>query len=189
MASFDKEQRSALRAGSLILLGFAGFIIVIWCCGYLPGPVGRTFSLITGFLWTPTIMEPTLFLLALMSILVLNHHRRKKDGPDLIYLEAGDGSEAQNLPERSQATPFDEASQPLSGEEMVATIESTAARSEHKEVLRLMRDLPQDLLECEEILAVRLQLAQANNDPNHIRGLSRKLKAINPQHPQLSAAE
>ena len=69
MASFNKEQRSALRAGSLILLGFAGFIIVIWCCGYLPGPVGRTFSLITGFLWTPTIMEPTLFLLALMAFL------------------------------------------------------------------------------------------------------------------------
>ena len=92
MLKLDKEQSSALRAGSFILLGFSAFIITIWACGYLPGPVGRTFSLFTGFLWTPTIMEPTLFTLALMSILVLNHHRRKKSGSDYVELETAPGS-------------------------------------------------------------------------------------------------
>lgn len=185
MAALDKEQKSALRAGALILLGFSGFIIFIWCCGYLPGPIGRTFSLITGFLWTPTIMEPTLFLLALMSILVLNHHRRQKEGPDLVYLETVDGPDAHRLPAQSRSATFVEKPEPASGKEMVAVIEGAAAMNDHKEVLRMMLELPSELLESEEILAVRLKLAQANNDPNHKRGLSRKLKALNPDHPQL----
>ncbi len=181
----DKEQRAALRAGGLILLGFAGFIIVIWICGYLPGPVGRTFSLLTGFLWTPTVMEPTLFLMALMAILILNHHRRKKDGPELVYLETVNGPDAQNLPPHSRSATFTEEPQPASYQETVATIEGAAAISDHKEALRLMLELPSDLLESEEILAVRLQIAHANNDPNHTRGLSRKLREINPDHPLL----
>lgn len=186
MKTFDREQQSALKVGSTILLGFAGFIILIWICGYLPGTVGRTFSLITGFLWTPLIMEPTLFVMALMIILVLNHHRRKKDGPELVYLEAVEGPEAAMLPARSRSATFLEKPQPPSGEEMVALIEGTAAMGEHKEVLRLMLELPDELLDSEEIVAVRLQLAQANSDPNHIRGLSRKLRELNPDHPLLS---
>ena len=144
MSTFDKEQRSALRVGSLILLGFAGFIILIWCCGYLPGPLGRTFSLITGFLWTPTIMEPTLFLLALMSILILNHHRRKKEGADLVYLETVDGPDAHKLPEHSRSATFTEEPQPSSGNEIIAAIEGAAAMDDHKEVLRMMLELPED---------------------------------------------
>lgn len=185
MATLDREQRSALRVGSLILLGFAGFIILIWCCGYLPGPVGRTFSLITGFLWTPTIMEPTLFLMALMSILVLNHHRRKKDGPELVYLETVEGPDAEKLPAHSRSATYAKKPQAPSGNEMVAAIEGAAAMKDHQEVLRMMLELPDDLLESEEILAVRLQLALANNDPNHTRGLSRKLRSLNPTHPSL----
>ena len=187
MQMLDKEQRSALRAGTLILLGFAAFIVTIWVCGYLPGVIGRTFSLITGFLWTPTIMEPTLFLLALMSILVLNHHRRKKEGEELVYLETIDGPEASKLPAHSRSATFSEEPQPPSGEEMIATIEGTAALGDHKETLRLMLQLPPDLLESEEILAVRLQLAQANSDPNHIRGISRKLRELNSEHPLLKS--
>ncbi len=185
MPKLDQEQRTSLRVGGSILLGFAAFIIVIWVCGYLPGPIGRTFSLITGFLWTPTIMEPTLFLLALMSILVLNHHRRKKDGPDLVYLETVEGPEGNELPEGSRSATFEEKPQPRSGEEMVAAIEGAAEMGDHKEVLRMMLDLPEELLESEPLLAVRLQLARNNSDPNHIRGLSRKLRALNPAHPAL----
>ena len=185
MKTLDKEQRTALRVGSFMLLGFAGFIVTIWVCCYLPGVLGRTFSIITGFLWTPTIMEPSLFLLAFMSILVLNHHRRKKAGDELVYLETIDGPEASTLPAHSRSAVFAEKPQPLSGEEIVATIEGAAAIGDHKETLRLMLQLPPELLESEEILAVRLQLAQANSDPNHIRGLSRKLRELNAAHPLL----
>lgn len=185
MKVFDREQQAALRVGSMILLGFAGFIVLIWVCGYLPGTLGRTFSLITGFLWTPLIMEPTLALMALMIILVLNHHRRKKEGPELVYLESVDGPEAKQLPQHSRSATFSEPPQPPSGDEMVATIEGMMAVGDQKEAQRLMLELPSDLLESEEILAVRLQMAQANSDPNHIRGLSRKLRELNPDHPLL----
>lgn len=182
MGSLDKEQRTALKVGGLILLSFAGFIIFVWACGYLPGYLGRTFSLITGFLWTPLVMEPSLFLLALMAVLVLNHHRRKKEGDELVYLETVDGPDSKNLPAHSRSATFVEKPQPPTGDELVATIEGTAEIGDHKEVLRLLMQLPNELLECEKILAVRLQLAHANSDPNHIRGLSRKLKEINPEH-------
>ncbi|MDQ8192222.1 hypothetical protein [Roseibacillus persicicus] len=185
MKIFDREQQVALRVGSMILLGFAGFIVFIWVCGYLPGTIGRTFSLITGFLWTPLIMEPTLALMALMIILVLNHHRRKKEGPELVYLETVDGPEAKQLPPHSRSAAFSEEPQPPSGDEMVATIEGMMAVGDQKEAQRLMLELPSDLLESEEIVAVRLQMAQANSDPNHIRGLSRKLRELNPDHPLL----
>lgn len=130
-------------------------------------------------------MEPTLFLTALMTILVLNHHRRQKEGPDLVYLETVDSPDADKLPPHSRSVTYAEKPQPLSGNEMVATIEGAAAMEDHKEVLRLMLELPPELKESEEILAVRLQLARSNNDPNSIRGLTRKLKALNPEHPAL----
>ena len=186
MKHLDDEQRSALRVGATILLGYAGFIILLWCCGYIPGVVGRTFSLITGFLWTPTIMEPTLFLLALMTIMVLNHHRRKRQGSELVYLETVNSSDAEQLPEGSHSAIYSEKPQPHSGDEIVAAIEGAAALEDHKEALRLMREVPDELLEEERLLAVRLQLAKANQDPNHIRGLSRKLRLFNPEHPLLN---
>ena len=174
MPKLDKEQSSALRAGSFILLGFSAFIITIWACGYLPGPVGRTFSLFTGFLWTPTIMEPTLFTLALMSILVLNHHRRKKAGSDYVEVDKGAAHASSNpVPQHP------------SGEDITAAIEGAAELGDHKDALRLMRGLPTDLLESEEFVAIRLQMARTNDDPNHIRGLSKKLKELNPSHPLL----
>lgn len=169
----DSSDRKAFKVGSAIILGFSCFIVVLWAGGYLPGPVGSTFSLITGFLWTPTIMEPTLFLMGLFSILILNHHRRTKNGPECIVLEGQAQADSGALP------------QPPSGDDLVATIEGTAALGDHKEALRLMRELPEELLESEEILAVRLQFAHENRDPNHIRGISRKLREVNPEHPLL----
>lgn len=173
----DSSDRKAFKVGSAIILGFSAFIVILWACGYLPGSVGRTFSLITGFLWTPTIMEPTLFLMGLFSILILNHHRRTKSGPECVPLEI----ESEVTPGAGPTEP----PQPPSGDEMVATIEGTAALGNHKDTLRLIRGLPEDLLESEEILAVRLQFARDNNDPNNIRGLSRKLRELNPDHPLL----
>lgn len=173
----DSSDRKAFKVGSAMILGFSCFIITLWAGGYLPGPVGSTFSLITGFLWTPTIMEPTLFLMGFFSILVLNHHRRTKNGPECILLEAQSGADPRPV---LKALP-----QPPSSDELMATIEGTAALGDHKETLRLMRELPEELLESEEILAVRLQFAHENSDPNHIRGLSRKLHEVNPEHPLL----
>ena len=43
-----------------------------------------------------------------------------------------------------------------------------------------MRGLPAELLESEEFIAIRLQMARTNSDPNHIRGLTKKLKELNP---------
>jgi len=50
-----------------------------------------------------------------------------------------------------------------------------------------MQELPEELLESEEVLAIRLQFAKDNKDPNHIRGLSRKLRELNPEHPELKS--
>lgn len=175
MAKLDKEQRSALRTGSFILLGFSAFIITLWACSYLPGPVGRTFALFTGFLWTPTIMEPTLFTISLMTILVLNHHRKKLAGPDYIELESTDSAHDSN---EQEAPP----------KELINAIQGAATKDDHKEAHRMMAELPPEFLESEEMVAIRLQMAHANNDPNHVRGLSRKLRELNPSHPSLEKA-
>ncbi|MEM9079650.1 MAG: hypothetical protein AAGC74_03050 [Verrucomicrobiota bacterium] len=181
----DKQQRSSLWVGFGIILFFAAALALMWAATYLPGPVGRTFGLLTGMLWTPTIMEPTLLLAGLMAILILNHHRRKTEGPELVYLETVDGPDANLLPEQARSATFPEKPQPPSGDEMIDTIEGALELNDHDQVTRLLLELPQDLLECERILAVRLQLAHANQDPNHIRGLSKKLRELNPKHPLL----
>ena len=48
-----------------------------------------------------------------------------------------------------------------------------------------MKGLPPELLESEEFIAIRLQMARTNDDPNHIRGLTKKLEALNSSHPLL----
>ena len=183
----NSDDRKAFKVGAGIILGFSAFFIILWACSFLPGTIGRTFSLFTGFLWTPLIMEPTIFPLGLFSILILNHYRRSKDTPEFVYLESVEGPEAQDLPSNSRSVTFQEAPQPPSSEDLIATIEGAAALGERKEALRLMLELPEELLESEEVLAIRLQFAKDNKDPNHIRGLSRKLRELNPEHPELKS--
>ncbi|MBK1833802.1 hypothetical protein [Roseibacillus ishigakijimensis] len=185
MKFFDREQWLALRTGGLILLAFAAGIVLIWVAGYLPGTVGRTFSLITGMLWTPTIMEPVLAVAALMAILILNHYRRQREGSEFVYLETVDGPAASQLPAESRAVTFADQPQPPSGEEVVAVVEGLVAMGDFRDAQRLMLELPPQLLEEEAMLAVRLQMAYHNEDPNHVRGLSRKLADLNPDHPAL----
>lgn len=179
MRFLDIERRKSLLVGGGIILVFAFGLIALWCLSYLPGAVGTTFSLITGFLWTPLIMEPILFVGGLFSILILNHHRKKTEGAEIVLLETLDDSATL----RTAAGP--DALEILSHEEfaaLTASIRKAAAEGDHKEVMRLMLNIPDAELDSEEVIAIRLQLAIANRDPNHIRGLSRKLRELNPEH-------
>jgi hypothetical protein len=184
MAMPDTTQRTSLKVGGGMIVAFALGLILIWTLGYLPGTIGRTFNIITGFLWTPLIMEPLFFLTGLFAILILNHYRRERAGPELVYLETVNDPAAAELPSRSAVNL--EEPQKLSGEELIAAIEGAAEMGDHKEALHLLLELPEERLNTEAIVAIRLKLALANHDPNHVRGLSRQLRALNPKHPLLA---
>lgn len=182
----DRDQRAVLRAGLGIILSVAALILLIWLGGYLPGPIGDAFSFITGALWTPFIMEPTLFLIGLFAVIILNNARRKKEGSELVYLETVNPPHDSKLPPPSRSSITTEKPIPPTTEELISTIEGAMDLNEHQQATRLLLELPQEELETERILAVRLQLAKLNRDPNHIRGLSKKLRELNPEHPALA---
>lgn len=178
MPFLDLERRKALLVGGGIILAFALGLITLWTLGYVPGIVGTTFSLIAGFLWTPMIMEPVLFTVGLFSILVLNHHRKQKSGDELVLLETTDSSD----PSKPTDPNTLEILSHEQFEALTSAIQKAAGDGDHKEVKRLMLEIPDAELDSEEVIAIRLQLAIANRDPNHIRGLTRKLRALNPEH-------
>jgi hypothetical protein len=180
----DAEQQTSLKVGGAMIVAFALGLILIWTLGYLPGTIGRTFSLFTGFLWTPLIMEPLFFLTGLFAILILNHYRRQRSGSELIHLETGPNSSTGESPLRP-ADFRDELQRPES-KHLIATIEGAIEMGDHQEARRLLRELPDDQLDSEAVVAIRLQLAIHNQDPNHVRGLSRKLRELNPEHPLLA---
>lgn len=186
MPFLDPERRKALLVGGAIILTFAVGLVALWGLGYVPGVVGTTFSLITGFLWTPLIMEPLLFIAGLFAVLILNHHRKVNEGEEIVVLETSE-SAGHRSQDRTDA-PIDD-SATLTQEQLDAltvALENAAETGDHKEVMRLMLEIPDAELDSEEVIAIRLQLAIANRDPNHIRGLTRKLHALNPEHPLLA---
>lgn len=164
-----------------MLLAFSGLYLLIFLLGFLPKPIGIVFALIRGWLMTPLIMEPLLFIMGLFAILILNDYRRRKVGPELVYLEAVEGPEATRLPAGSRSVTFTEEPAKPSGDEMLAAIEGALDMNDDDLAARLLFELSPEELESREVLQQRLRLAHLRSDPNQVRGVLAKLRELDKQ--------
>lgn len=181
-ASFTPEQKRALLIGLGLILVVALFLLLVWLGMFLPGFAGEVFRKLAGLLWTPLILDSSLFILGVILVVSMNWYIRRKSGDEYVYLEQVENP-PYGLPERARSAIFDEEPESQGIAPNLAAIEGALALDDLSEATSLLFELPPDRLEDPEVLALRIALARRKGHEDRARDLWRQLKSQAPQHP------
>ena len=181
-APFTPEQKRALLIGGGLILAAAGLLMLIWLGMFLPGFAGEVFRKMAGFLWTPLILDFSLFILGVILVLSLNWYIRVRKGDECVYLEQVEDP-PDGLPERARSAIFSEEPQPQGLGPKLAAIEGALALNDLSEATSLLFELPESHLEDSEVLALRIALARRKEHTGKADQLLQKLMIQSPQHP------
>ena len=181
-APFTPEQKRALLIGGGLILAAAFVLLLVWLGMFLPGFAGEVFRKLAGFLWTPLILDFSLFILGVILVLSLNWYIRVKNGDECVYLEQVVDPPA-GLPERARSAIFKEEPEPQGIGPRLAAIEGALALNDLSEATSLLFELPESHLEDPEVLALRIALARRKEHTAKADQLLQKLMAQAPEHP------
>ena len=181
-APFTPEQKRALLIGGGLILAAAGLLMLIWLGMFLPGFAGEVFRKMAGFLWTPLILDFSLFILGVILVLSLNWYIRVRKGDECVYLEQVEDP-PNGLPEKARSAIFSEEPEPQGLGPKLAAIEGALALNDLSEATSLLFELPESHLEDSEVLALRIALARRKEHTGKADQLLQKLMIQSPQHP------
>lgn len=181
-APFTPEQKRALLIGGGLILAAAGLLMLIWLGMFLPGFAGEVFRKMAGFLWTPLILDFSLFILGVILVLSLNWYIRVRKGDECVYLEQVEDPPS-GLPEKARSAIFSEEPEPQGLGPKLAAIEGALALNDLSEATSLLFELPESHLEDSEVLALRIALARRKEHTGKADQLLQKLMIQSPQHP------
>ena len=181
-APFTPEQKRALLIGGGLILAAAGLLLLIWLGMFLPGFAGEVFRKMAGFLWTPLILDFSLFILGVILVLSLNWYIRVRKGDECVYLEQVEDPPS-GLPEKARSAIFSEEPEPQGLGPKLAAIEGALALNDLSEATSLLFELPESHLEDSEVLALRIALARRKEHTGKADQLLQKLMIQSPQHP------
>jgi len=179
---FTPEQKWALLIGFGLILAVAAILVLIWLGMFLPGFAGEVFRKLAGMMWTPLVLDFSLFLLGIILILSLNMFIRARKGDEYVYLEQVEDPPT-DLPEEARSAIFQEAPDPESLRPSLAAIEGALELNDLSEATRLLFELPPDQLEEPDGLALRIALAHRKGHHRKADDLLEQLRIKWPQHP------
>ena len=180
---FTPEQRRSLLIGFGLILAAATLIALIWLGTYLPGFLGEVFSMFAGLMWTPLVLDFTIFLFGVVLILWLNMFVRAREGDEFVYLEQVEGPDVPaDLPEEARSAVFRENPVPHGLEPSLAAIEGALALDDLGEAADLLFELPPDQVDEPEVLTLRIQLARKQGHEEKAVELIEALRLKSPHH-------
>ena len=180
---FTPEQRRSLLIGFGLILAAATLIALIWLGTYLPGFLGEVFSMFAGLMWTPLVLDFTIFLFGVILILWLNMFIRAREGDEFVYLEQVEGPDVPaDLPEEARSAVFREKPVPQGLEPSLAAIEGALALGDLGEAADLLFELPPDQVDEPEVLTLRIQLARKQGHEEKAVELIEALRLKSPHH-------
>ncbi|MDA0766863.1 MAG: hypothetical protein O3A87_09725 [Verrucomicrobia bacterium] len=180
--ALNADQRKSLRIGLGLILLAALFVILIWCGTYLPGFVGEVFNMVAGIMWSPFLLDVTLFFLGLVLILWFNNIRRLRDGDEFVYLEqVDDPAASRKLPAEARSAIYRHKPDAPDPDLSLAAIEGALDLPDPEEAALLLFKLPESQLDDPQVLALRLRLAELNGDQAAAAILRKKLARPSPK--------
>lgn len=148
--AFNSAQRKSLATGFGLIAAAAAVIVLIWVGSYLPGYPGEIFSMIAGIMWSPVLLDISLFILGLTLVFWINHVRRQAEGDEFVSLETVDAPD-------------------------LAAIEGALDVEDADIATKLLFDLSEDELDQPDILALRIRLAELTGRSDEARTLRERL--------------
>ncbi len=184
---FTPEQGKALLIGFGMILVAACLIALIWMGTYLPGFLGEAFSVFAGLMWTPIVLDITIFLFGFILILWLNIFIRARDGDEFVYLEQVDGPDVpDDLPTEARSAVFKDRPDPQGLEPSLAAIEGALQLDDPAAAIDLLLALPPGQVDEPEVLALRIRLSRKQGHHEKAAELLDSLCLKSPQHPLCS---
>ncbi len=185
--AFSSAQRKSLAVGFGLILGAAILVALIWLGTYLPGFAGEVFRMIAGMMWTPLLLDFSIFLFGIVLILWLNWFIRAREGDEYVYLEQVEGPEVPaDLPAEARTAVFTEEPESQGLAPALAAIEGALELDDPAVAAELLYELPPDALGSPEVLSLRIRLARKNGDLPKARQLVEELRLKSPRHPLCS---
>ncbi|HAT19181.1 MAG: hypothetical protein HRU37_02375 [Roseibacillus sp.] len=181
-AMFTPEQKRALLIGFGLILAVATLLVLIWLGMFLPGFAGEVFRKLAGMMWTPVVLDLSLFLLGITLILWLNMFIRAREGDEYVYLEQIEAP-PDDLPEEARSAVFREAPEPQGLSPSLAAIEGALELNDLSEATSLLFELPPDQLEEPDVLVLRIALARRKGHHQKADDLLEQLRIRSPRHP------
>ena len=181
--AFSRAQRRSLGVGFGLILVAAALVALIWLGTYLPGFAGELFSMVAGLMWTPLVLDLTIFLFGVILIVWLNSFLRAREGDEFVYLEQVEGPASADLPEEARTAVFPDRPERPESSPVLASIEGALALDDLSVATRLLYELPEEDLAAPEVLALRIQLARKRGDLERAGELLEELRLKSPRHP------
>ena len=177
--ALNRAQKKSLAIGFAFIFAAGLVVALIWAGTYLPGFAGEVFSMIAGIMWTPILLDLTIFIMGGIFVLWLNHFIRAREGDEFVYLEQVDGPDIPaDLPAEARAAVFTEEPETQGLAPALAAIEGALELDDRAEASELLYQLPPDSLDEPEVLALRIRLAWAHGRDEQARALEDKLDTI-----------
>lgn len=174
--AFNPAQRKSLAVGFGLILAAAAIIVLIWVGTYLPGFPGEVFSMLAGIMWSPVLLDISLFLIGISLVLWINHVRLKGGSDEFVYLETVDGPDIpDDLPAEARSAVYRDHPQPVPGHPALAAIEGALDLHDLRTATDLLFDLPEEELDLPETLVLRIRLAELSGDHEAARNLRMRL--------------
>ena len=181
-AMFAPEQKRALLIGFGLILAASAILLLIWLGMFLPGFAGEVFRKLAGMMWTPIIIDCSLFLLGIILVLSLNWFIRSRQGDEYVYLEQVNDP-PEGLPDRAHSAIFREAPESQGIQPGLAAIEGALELNDLSEATTLLFELPSDQLEHPGVLALRITLSRRKGHNAKANELLELLRVKSPRHP------
>ena len=185
--AFSPSQRKSLLVGFGLILAAAALVALIWLGTYLPGFLGEAFSMFAGLMWTPIVLDITIFLFGVILILWLNMVIRAREGDEYVYLEQAEGPDVPaDLPAAARTAIFRDKPEDQGLTPALGAIEGALDLGDLGEAAGLLFDLPPEHLDEPEVLALRIRLARRQGHGGKADELLAELRLKSPDHPLLS---
>lgn len=161
---------------------------VIAFCWYMTGAegfVGELFRFFVGVFSSPIFLESALVILGFVIVLVINAIVRKRQGEEYVYLEQVEGPEGEVLPEEARSVIYTE--KPASWVEPTALelAEGAIDAADYHSAWHHLNKLTKGEFNAEAGLALRLRLAIGTGKLRSARGVAKRLRQLNAEHPVL----
>ena len=169
------SSKKQILIGALVVGAVGLFIMLISLGRFIPGTVGEFFGVVSGIFSSPFLMEGSLAGLGLLTVLLLNYFRQRREGDELVYLEQITGPEAAGLPDQARWAAYE--GKPLKGENpcMVDLLEGAVSADDFEEAAAILSHMTEPQLASADVLRLRVILAQKTGRTDLVARLEKLL--------------
>ena len=171
------ERKIQVTTAALVILGMAGFFLLLVMATGLPGLAGEFFAKVMGLITTPFILEASVIIFGFILVISLNLWRQHREGDEFVYLD-----EIKDAPKElpAQARWAIYKNKPLEGASPAPAdlLEGAVAIGDHDSAVEILDSMSDEERHRPDVMRQRIALAKATGKDELARRLEAELAEL-----------